>query len=198
MAKKDSTRSTKADDKKKAKLQNTEPALVSARLQHLRMSPTKVRMIANLVKGMDVNVALSQLHFIKRHAKVPVMKLIESAAANAVNNFHLDKNNLFIKVFTVDGGPILKRWRPRAFGRAGMIRKRTSHLKIILSEKVASGITRAVAKPKPAEGIKIVSGEETKKDAAGEKPGEKVQKVTDAKKSHFKGFTKKFFSRKTG
>ena len=121
---------------------------VRAQLNYLRMSPTKVRAVTNLIKGMDVDTALEQLHYVSRIAKEPVEKLLNSAIANALNNFNLDRKNLYIKSFTVDGGPTLKRWRPRAFGRAGMIRKRTSHLQVILAEKNPTGKDLRTTKPK--------------------------------------------------
>lgn len=99
------------------------------------MAPRKVRLVVDLIRGKNVTQALAALQFTGRSATTPVTKLLKSAMANAKNNFKLDPEKLYIKKITVDGGPTLKRWRPRAFGRAGMIRKRTSHISIILDQK---------------------------------------------------------------
>lgn len=177
------------------------PAMVGAKLNYLRMSPTKVRVVVNVVKGMGVNEATAQLQFMKRLAKEPVLKLLNSAIANAVNNFQLDRNNLYIKIFTVDGGPMLKRWRPRAFGRAGMIRKRMSHLHIILSEKIPSGsrMTKAQEIKKSDTGsVKVVNSEDVKKDTKGDKSAQDSSQKDKETKRSGKGFTQKVFNRKTG
>jgi large subunit ribosomal protein L22 len=108
---------------------------VKAKARYLRMSPKKVRLIIDLIRGLDVQTARTQLRFQKKAASVPVLKLLESAVANAKHNFNLDEQDLFIKTITADGGPTLHRWRPRAFGRSAPIRKRTTHLSVILSEK---------------------------------------------------------------
>lgn len=107
---------------------------VTAKLNNLRKAPRKVRLVANLVKGMTVVQAENELKFSVKDSAQPVLKLLRSAIANANHNFHLDKNNLYIAKAVVDNGPNLKRWRPRAFGRAAGILKRTSHITIVLSE----------------------------------------------------------------
>ena len=107
-------------------------AQVRATLQYLRMSPRKVRLVANMIKGMDVAKAEEQLNFLPRRATLPLLKLLKSAIANAEHNFRLSKKGLRIASITVDGGPILKRGRARAFGRSFLIRKRTSHVTLIL------------------------------------------------------------------
>ena len=112
------------------------------------MSPTKVRLVVDLVRGLDVTKAEHQLQFLNKTAARPVLKLLQSAIANAENNDKLKKENLLIKKIAVDQGPTLKRWRPRAFGRAGMILKRSSHITIILSEKKV--IEKPAAKSKKA------------------------------------------------
>jgi len=105
---------------------------VHASLRFLRMSPRKVRLVIDMVRGLSVGAAETQLLFIKKDAALPVLKLLRSAIANAEHNAHLDKKGLFIQKITADGGPTLKRSRPRAFGRAAPIRKRTTHIEIVL------------------------------------------------------------------
>lgn len=111
---------------------------VKAKARYIRMSPKKVRLVLDVIRGMDAEEALKQLRFINKAAARPIKKLLDSAIANAVNNFSLEKSNLFIKRIFADGGPTLKRWKPRAFGRAAPIRKKSSHINIILGEKVES------------------------------------------------------------
>jgi len=87
-----------------------------------------------MIRGKKVSEASDILNFSNKWAKRPIIKLLNSAIANAEHNFDLQKDNLYIKVIKADGGPMLKRWMPRAFGRAGAIRKRTCHIEIILDE----------------------------------------------------------------
>lgn len=102
--------------------------------RYIKMSPRKVRLLADLIRGKRVESAEVQLRFSAKGAKTPLLKLLKSALANAEAK-KMAKEKLYIKSITVDGGPVLKRWRPRAFGRAAPIRKRTSHITIILGEK---------------------------------------------------------------
>ncbi len=108
---------------------------VKAYARHIRMAPRKVRLIADLIRGKNVGQAKTVLAFMHREAVRPVLKLLESALANAKHNFKLDETNLYVKKITVDGGPVLKRWRARAFGRAAAIKKRSSHITIVLDDK---------------------------------------------------------------
>src|SRR5215207_5738107 len=101
---------------------------VQAHLRNLRMSPRKVRLVIDLVRGKGVNVAITHLTFLKKEAAQPVLKLLKSAMANAEHNHQLDASGMRIKTITADGGPTLKRFRPRAHGSAAPIRKRTTHL----------------------------------------------------------------------
>lgn len=109
------------------------------------MAPRKVRLVADLVRGMDLAAAEAQLRFMKKAAARPVLKLLQSAGANATNNFKLDRGILFVKTITVDGGPTLHRWRARAFGRAAAIRKRMSHISVVLDERGLGGAKDAAA-----------------------------------------------------
>lgn len=103
-----------------------------AKAKFIRMSPKKVRLVANLLKGLPVQKALVQLEFVNKWAKEPIAKLLNSAIANAEKNFKLDKDSLVIKSIIVNQGPVLKRWQPHAHGRATEIRKRMSHIEIVL------------------------------------------------------------------
>jgi len=105
---------------------------VKAHARFIRMSPRKVRLVIDLIRGARVEKAQTQLRFANKAAAEPVLKLLNSAIANAVNNFQLNKDDLKIVSITADEGPILDRWQPRAHGRAMPIRKRSSHISIIL------------------------------------------------------------------
>lgn len=105
-----------------------------ARLNFLRMAPRKVRMVADQIRGQNVEKAIQALIFSHRSAAEPVLRLLNSAIANAENE-GLDSDSLRISEIWVDGGPILKRFMPRAMGRASRINKRTSHVTLILKEE---------------------------------------------------------------
>lgn len=108
---------------------------VRAKLRHLRMSPQKVRLVADCVRGKPVQEAVDSLRFMKRIAARPLHKLIRSAISNADQKGGIDVDALFVKKISVDQGPTLKRWMPRARGRADRISKRTSHITVILDER---------------------------------------------------------------
>lgn len=103
--------------------------------KYLRISPRKVRLIMDQVRGKDVEEALNLLSFAPQKGAFLLKKAINSAVANAEQNANIDVDNLYIKRIFADEGPTLKRFRPRAMGRATRIRKRTSHLTVILDER---------------------------------------------------------------
>ena len=105
------------------------------------MSPRKVRLVVDVIRGKNVSEAKTQLQFMKKAAALPVLKLLNSAVANAQHNFKLEASNLYVKVVTADGGPTIHRWMPRAMGRATPIRKRTTHIAIVLDEKESKILT---------------------------------------------------------
>lgn len=110
---------------------------VKVHLRHLRISPRKVRLVINLVRGMDAGLAESQLDFLPKRAALPVLKLLRSALAAADNDFKLEKKDLYISEIRVDEGPILKRYTSKAMGRSAPIHKKTSHITLILDKKPA-------------------------------------------------------------
>ena|SRR3989338_5803471 len=107
---------------------------VIAKLRYYRQSPRKVRLIVDLVRGLTTGEAVAQLRHLNKKAAEPLIKLINSGVANARNNFNLAGDNLFISQILVDEGPSLKRWLPRAHGRATQLRKRSAHVKLVLAE----------------------------------------------------------------
>jgi large subunit ribosomal protein L22 len=109
--------------------------VVRAQAKYVRHAPRKARLVVDHIRGKSVGEARAILNHTPRAAAVDVLKLLESAVANAENNHELDADDLVIRKVYVDEGPTLKRYRPRALGRATRIRKRTSHMTIQLSPK---------------------------------------------------------------
>jgi len=108
---------------------------MKAFLKNYRQSPRKVRLVADLVKGKKVNQAITELDFLVKRAGTPIQKLVLSAVANA-KAMGIEAENLFIKELRVDKGIVMKRMMPRAMGRGARINKRTSHVTVVLAEKV--------------------------------------------------------------
>jgi large subunit ribosomal protein L22 len=109
------------------------PPVVRARARYVRVAPRKARLVADQVRGLHIEQALALLQFSPRGASRDIQKLIESAAANAENNHDLIGDEMRISSITVDEGPTLRRFRPRALGRATPINKRTSHIAVALT-----------------------------------------------------------------
>jgi len=110
-----------------------EAPVVRAKARYVRTSPRKARVVADQIRGLDVERAIALLEFSPRGAAVPILKLVRSAAANAENNNDLDAEEMRIDSITVDEGPTLRRYRPRARGRATRIEKRSCHVNIALT-----------------------------------------------------------------
>ena len=179
----------------------------TAKLNHLRMAPRKVRLMATVIKGLSVNDAQAQLATNPKRASEPVLKLLQSAIANAVNNAKMDASKLIVKEIRVDGGPMLKRWLPRAQGRATPIQKKSSHITIVLeeSDKVkAPRFTMAkkvekITKSK-AETIKKVAAKTEKAEKAEDKEAKtktKTEKAEKTTKGAKEGTKRKMFQRKS-
>lgn len=107
---------------------------VQAKARFIRQSASKVRRVLDLVRGLPVEEARHVLQFTRRRAAHPVAKVLDSAIANAEHNFALDEEELFIAEAFADEGPTLRRYRPRARGRATPIHKRTSHITIVVAD----------------------------------------------------------------
>jgi large subunit ribosomal protein L22 len=108
---------------------------VKARIKWLRISPRKVRIVANEMRGKDVQKAIDFLTFCKKGAARPLLKLVKSAVASADQKGGIDLDNLFIKEIMVDQGPTMKRWMPRSRGMATSVLKRSSKVSLMLEEK---------------------------------------------------------------
>lgn len=106
-----------------------------AHLKHLRMSPRKVKIVCDLIRGKDVKTAIAYIMQTRKAASEPVLKVLRSAVANAENNHGMDVEKLYVSTAVANPGPTLKRGMPRARGRFNRILKRTTHISIGVSEK---------------------------------------------------------------
>jgi large subunit ribosomal protein L22 len=102
--------------------------MATARLHHVRIAPRKLRIIANMVRGQDVTKAINSLRFMHKSGAREIFKLLVSAVANAEDQGAVDIDHLVVSRISVDQGPTLRRWRPRAMGRATRVQKKTSHV----------------------------------------------------------------------
>ncbi|MHB8781439.1 MAG: 50S ribosomal protein L22 [Candidatus Geothermincolia bacterium] len=108
---------------------------VRAQAKFVRIGPQKARQMLDLIRGKDVEEARRILRFTPKHAAELILKTLDSAVANAENNNGLRADDLLVAKAYADEGPTLKRWRPRAYGRASRINKRTSHITVAVSER---------------------------------------------------------------
>jgi large subunit ribosomal protein L22 len=123
------------------------------------MSPRKAKLTADLIKGRPVNEAIAILRYTPKRAATLITKTLQSAIANAIDkegSGKLDVDDLYVKNAIIDPGPIMPRWRPRAFGRASRIRKRMSHIKVIVSTEMPAEFkrTKRARKVEPKKGKK--------------------------------------------
>ena len=149
------------------------PALPGARAiaRHVRISPTKARRVVNLVRGLPAQEALTVLQFAPQAASEQVYKVLASAIANAENNERLDPDALLVSEAFVDEGPTLKRFQPRAQGRAYRIRKRTCHITVVVEAVAPAAPRKAAAKKaaaKKAAPASATSPAETKAETTAE------------------------------
>ena len=114
-------------------MENTQTAKCVAKT--ICVTPRKARLVIDLIRGKKVSDAYAILKFTPKGATEPIMKVLKSAAANAVNNLNMKKENLFVKEAYVNDGPTLKRFLPRAKGSADRLLKRTCHITVVVAEK---------------------------------------------------------------
>lgn len=184
---------------KQTEKQKTTPASVRVLLRHAHISPRKMRLVANTIKNMRVNEAEAQLFIHERRPAGPLLKLLKSAIASA-KSMNLEPEKLVIKEIRVDGGPMLKRWMPRAQGRATPIQKKTSHVTIILQETEKKVESNFVVEKKKKDNKKNKKESEKSKIKTSAEDEKKQETRADAKiesKTQEKGFTKKVFRRKS-
>ena len=163
-----------------------------AKARFVRVSPTKARRVIDLVRGKSVSEALDILRWAPQAASVPVAKVIASAAANAQNNNGLDPATLVVATVYADGGPTAKRIRPRAQGRAFRIRRRTSHITVVVESRPAKDArgsqSASATRARRAQGSKAAGTAPAKKASAAKAP---AKKTTEAKAAADKAPAKK-------
>jgi large subunit ribosomal protein L22 len=183
---------------------------VKAFARYIHVSPRKLRLVADLVRRSPVDTALEQLRFSSKNAAIPLAKAINSAIANAVHNFNLKRDDLYVKSLTIDQGPVFKRYAPRAQGRAFVERKRTSHINVVLEAREhTKKRNRSIFSLRP----RVTADEKIEKDAAkkgqivevkeGEvkKPQNKPQQAPrsdEKRKNSFISLKRRLFNRKSG
>jgi len=175
---------------------------VKAFARHIHVGPRKLRLVADMIRKTPVDVALEQLRFSSKNAAVPLMKVINSAIANAVHNFEIARETLYVKSVTVDGGPVSTRYAPRAQGRAFVERKRTSHINVVLESRpnqVARKRTIFQAKAK-ATTTKTGKADETPDShtTKSSAPKTSVPKNTESRKQNVITQKRRLFNRKSG
>lgn len=156
---------------------------VTASAKFIRISPRKARLVVDAVRGLSASEAERVLQVMNKKSAEPVLKLLRSAIANAQQNFQLQKENLFIAEIVVNEGMTIKRFMPRAFGRASGIRKRTSHFSIALEEK------KEVQKEK--KGKVVVEEKKEKTETVAKKKPALKKKTTEVKAKGKKSTEKK-------
>ncbi len=124
--------------KKQNRQQNKRRRPGTAVAKYIRIAPRKVRLVVDVIRGRDVKDAEDLLRFLPRGASEPVSKVLNSAKANAVNNDDMLEDRLYVAQVFVDAGPTLKRILPRARGRGDTLKKRSSHITIVLAERVGA------------------------------------------------------------
>jgi len=172
---------------------------IKAKLNYLHVAPRKARLVSNLIKGMDVKEAKTQLRFMPQRTSGYLVKLLDSAVSNAENNFKIDKEGLFVKEIRIDDGVPFKRWRPVSRGRAFQVLKRTCSINLVL------GIKEGFKVKEIKKEVKEIKKETEQKEIKTTKEESKISsdkiKVSAPKElkkvSKFKGLTKKIFRRKS-
>ncbi len=167
---------------------------ISAKLKYLKITPRKTRSIADVIRGLPVEEAKTQLMFSPRRAATALLKLLDSAVANAEHNYQLNVSKLYIKEIRVDQGPKFKRWTPRARGSVAPIEKKSSHVALILGVSPEAAASKYVFEKKKKKTAVKPSKEKTK-----EKIDEKKETESGIKQRKFKkpGFFRQVFRRKS-
>lgn len=145
-------------------------------LRYVRVAPRKARLVVDLIRGKNAAEALTILKFTSRHAARVIEKVLKSAVANAAQKEMGDVDDLWVSRALVDGGPVMKRMQPRAMGRANIIRKRTSHITLVLAvAEIAPKKPKAA--PAPAEPVVEKEAKTKAKKPRARKPADKETKA---------------------
>ncbi len=169
---------------------------INAQLHYAHIAPRKMRLVINMVKGRNVSEAELVLGSLIKRGAAPVLKLLKSAVANAVNNFQLDESGLYVKYIKVDAGPVAKRMMPRAFGRGATIRKRTSHVVLVLEAREHRIIPAKKVQHKNDQlVVRDAQAEDLKSDVTDQEKG-KGRELSQKKTWRTRSFAPKIFQRK--
>ena len=151
-----------------------------AQARYVRVTPQKARRVVDLIRGLSAGEAQAVLRFAPQAASETVGKVLDSAIANASNNLNLDPSTLVVAAAYVDEGPTMKRFRPRAQGRAFRIRKRTSHITVVLAPKGSGAARKAEAAAAKATEAEAAPAKKTAKKAAAAPAKKAAAKKTAA------------------
>lgn len=173
---------------------------IKAQLRHLRIAPRKVGLVTSLILGLSAKDAVNQLRVMSKRSSNPILKLLNSAIANAKNNFGINEDDLYVAHISVNKGVTLKRWLPRAFGRASAINKRSSHISLVLksrtskvaAKKSKTSVNLTEVKKVDTKDKKVVSGKEASGDKRTSRPA--LKEVNKAQGTS--SIVKKVFRRK--
>ncbi len=169
---------------------------IKSHLNYLHIAPRKTRLVAGLIRGMDLGRAERELEHAHNRAALPILKLLRSAQAGAKFSYQLQKEQLYVKSITVDSGPMLKRSRPRAFGRSAPVRKKTSHITLIVEAKKgfeSASAQRSRAREKPI--VRDAMREDMKKEIMRRPPDQREEREVPQARPK-KGFLQRVFKRK--
>ncbi len=168
---------------------------VKTKLNYLHIPPRKVRLMASAIRGMDARRAEIMLAHAPKRAALPLLKLLRSALGDAAHNFQAQTQSFYVKEIRVDPGPVAKRFRARAFGRAAPIRKRTSHVVLVLGTRDSSSVvSRPASVKKAAPVLRDALPEDTAYEAARGVRG--ASAAAGVSKPKTPGAIRKIFQRK--
>jgi large subunit ribosomal protein L22 len=167
-----------------------------AQARYVRVTPMKARRVINLIRGMNAADAQAVLTFAPQAASEPIGKVLASAIANATNNHAMDSRGLVVSEAFVDEGPTMKRIRPRAQGRAYRVRKRSSHITVIVSDGAV--IIKPAKAVKPVKSAKEVTAPKAEAKAPAVKKAPAAKKAPAVKKTTAKATTKSTDAKKKG
>ncbi len=138
--------------------------MIEATLKNYRQSPRKVRLVADLVRGKKVDRALTMLEFLSKKATEPVRGVLKMAVANAKSNFNTSSDRLYVREIKVDEGQTAKRFMPRARGSAYTIRKRTSHISVVLDTKGEEAVSNILKSGADKHAVAVADEENSEKE----------------------------------
>ena len=169
---------------------------IKTHLNHLHIAPRKVRLVADLIRGKDTRRAEMMLRELPKRASAPLLKLLRSALADARHNFQAASTDFYVKEIRVDPGPVSKRTRARAFGRAAAIRKRTSHVSLFLDTREATSTLSMATKERSEPMVRDMTPEDKVRGAAGRQGRREKSSAPKTLNPKASGAIRRMFQRK--